>query len=382
MLLFYMFPEFLISRNEDPNFEKQSPEDLAKTLRTFYACVRTKEGTEYSRSGYRNLRSGLQRHLVSAPYSRTLDLRSDRVFLHANQVYEGKLKQIKMEGKDKTVHKKAINENDLKKMYSSGVLSDANPVALQRKVFFELSLHFGRRGRENWRSLTKDSFIICTDPAGRRYVSLAYQEFDKNHREQETKDQYMFESPDDENCPVESFVKYISKLNPSCSAFLQRPDPNFHNKPFWYVNAPLGIHTIATIMKSISQEASTSVTYTNHCVKATTGTVLKKAGFSNKDIMAVTGHKNVASLDSYIADPDIEERASMSNVLSKYGKVISNAQSGNSVASGTITSKEQCADNLEVISNKTLNISDVCSSVFAGAHFSGQVTINVNVNQQ
>ena len=49
------------------------------------------------------------------------------------------------------------------KMYSSGVLSDDNPKSLQRKVFIEVMLHFGRRWREGLRTMRHDSVVIKTD---------------------------------------------------------------------------------------------------------------------------------------------------------------------------------------------------------------------------
>jgi hypothetical protein len=296
--------------------------------------------------------------------------------------------EIKRQGRDKTTHKKAINEHDLEKMYTSGVLGDENPVALQRKVFFELSLHFGRRGRENWRNMAKDSFTVATDSTGKRYVTLAFNEFDKNHRQGEEKNQYMFSTPELPNCPVRSFEKYIAKLNPKCPAFLQRPDPNYNKKSFWYVNAPLGVHYISNMMKSISSDAGTSVTYTNHCVKATTGTVLKKAGFCNKDIMAVTGHKNVASLDSYIAEPDVDERAKMSMVLANFGKEntkINDNVVQRRVPSATVTSSAEYSQDSSAttvdVSCRNVNVSEACSSLFSGANFHGPVTINVQMNK-
>jgi hypothetical protein len=336
--------------------------------------------------------------LVSAPYNRKIDIRTDREFIVANQVYEGKIKDLKRQGKDTTQHKKAINEEDMKRMYSSGVLSTDNPVALQRKVFIEIGLHFGRRGRENWRTLQKDSFRIGIDPAGRRYVTIKFNEFDKNHWESENKEQYMFETPSDALCSVKSFEKYLSKLHPNCSAFLQRPDPMYQRKHTWYVNAPLGIHSISSMLKNISVDVGTTFQYTNHCVKATCGTVPKKAGLANKDIMAVTGHKNVTSLDSYIAEPDINERACMSAILGKYGKgqsmissvagkLIGDLSKEDHVemctsVSATDKSTETVVLPLREVGNKSLNVAEACSALFSGAHFSGNVTINVIITNK
>ena len=89
------------------------------------------------------------------------------------------LKKLKRDGLDSTNHKPAISEEDMAKFYSSGTLSNANPVALQYKVFLEIGLHFGRRGVEGWRALKKNSFVRKVDGEGRQYVSLAFQEFDK-----------------------------------------------------------------------------------------------------------------------------------------------------------------------------------------------------------
>ena len=97
--------DFLVSSGRNAEFERHSDEELADNLRHFYAGVRQKpknaegQGKDYSRSAYRNMRSGLQRYLVSPPINRRIDLRTDNVFRGANQVYEGRIKQLKKEGK-------------------------------------------------------------------------------------------------------------------------------------------------------------------------------------------------------------------------------------------------------------------------------------------
>ena len=56
-------------------------------------------------------------------------------------------------------NKTAITTGDLQTMYSS----NDNPVALQNKIFFELSDHFGRRGKEGLHKLKRDSFVFVRD---------------------------------------------------------------------------------------------------------------------------------------------------------------------------------------------------------------------------
>ena len=96
----------------------------------------------------------------------------DRAFQDANQVFFGKIRKLQQDGLDRTKHKDAVRAGDMTKLYDSGTLAIDNPVALQRRVYLEVSLYFRRRGREGLRELGKDSFVVKTDENGREYVTL------------------------------------------------------------------------------------------------------------------------------------------------------------------------------------------------------------------
>ena len=87
-----LFSNFFVCRGQYEDFEDKSGDDLALILRYFYVCVRMKAGKVYSQSSYRNLWTNNQGSLRSPPYNQILDLRSDKCFLIANNVYLGKLK--------------------------------------------------------------------------------------------------------------------------------------------------------------------------------------------------------------------------------------------------------------------------------------------------
>ena len=127
--------------------------------------------SHYSRSSYINIRAAINRHLQSPPHSRQINIAQDRAFMSANNVVIGLLKDLKARGMDQTTHKAAISAADMQKMYSSGVLSDDNSKSLQRKVFIELMLHFGRRGQEGLRTMRRDSVVIKTDGSGTKYAT-------------------------------------------------------------------------------------------------------------------------------------------------------------------------------------------------------------------
>ena len=50
---------------------------------------------------------------------------------------------------------------------------------------------------------------------------------------------------------------------------------------------------------SIRAGLSRRYIYTNHCVRATVVTTLKDAGFADREVQAITGHKSASSLAVY-----------------------------------------------------------------------------------
>ena len=304
-------------------FEEKSAEELARLLRQFYAEVRNQKGQPYSRSSLVGIRASIQRHLESPPYNCTYSIVTDSIFKPANTVLVSRIKLNRIQGNDTTTHKYPIQEDDIQKMYDTKVLSNQNPKALQFKVFFEICLHFVRRGKEGLRELRKDSFMVKTDDQGCRYVTITYNEKTKKDQgdslRSTLKEQRMYEIPNDPLDPVKSFELYISKLHPNCNDFFQLPkaDPS---DEIWYYGRPVGANKIGTFMQEISKASGLSRIYTNHCVRATAVTVLCNAGVEENDVICVSGHKNVQSLAPYRQSVSDSKRKSMSNCLASFGR--------------------------------------------------------------
>jgi hypothetical protein len=360
-------------------------------LRAFYGSLRKKTGESYSKSGYINIRAAINRHLTSPPFNRTMNIMHDKEFLSCNQVFTGILRKLRETGKDLTTHKCAIPEGDMAKMYQTGTLSNENPLSLLRKVFVEISINFGRRGREGLRDLTRNSIIIKTDDKNREYATLTFNELDKNHQilspKDQEKKQILYAQEDSEHCPIVSLKKYLSKLNPKCNSLFQRPKTL--KKPaleeIWYENKSLGVHSLETMMKSISTDAKLSQTYTNHCLRATTTTILGHAGVDGRNICSVTGHKNLQSLESYIREPTMDQRKEMCTILHKFGKSETSQESlalpqniTKPKTTCTISKPTECYS----VANTTTTITKPPEeSLFSGAKFLGQTTINVMINK-
>ncbi|MEW8548744.1 MAG: DUF3504 domain-containing protein [Candidatus Thiodiazotropha sp.] len=158
------------------------------------------------------------------------------------------------------------------------------PKTLQNKVLFDIIRHFGGRGREGLASLRKKSFVKASDSERYSYFEMSYNEADKTHHgldsREKQKEPRMYEQQSHDNCPVNSFEKYLSKLNPSCDTFFQRPLLNVQeNDQIWYAKVSVGLNTLYNFMSRISVEAKFSRRYTNHCLRAEVASTLHSVLF-------------------------------------------------------------------------------------------------------
>lgn len=82
-------------------------------------------------------------------------------------------------------------------------------------------------------------------------------------------------------------------------------DKGINDQPaqVWFKNQPLGEHSLGNMMKDMAEKAKLPGRKTNHSGRKTTVKRLKEANFENTDIIQVTGHKNVQSLNSYCTVP-------------------------------------------------------------------------------
>lgn len=247
-------------------------------------------------------------------------------FLAANKVFKGKLRKLKKLGYDTThSYRDVLSSTEMDKIYNEYFMPNIyhNPRVLQHKVYFDLSYHMARRGKQNLRKLSKESFQIQKTPQGQEYVELTFNEATKkcqgdemNHNPHDGDRNIMLAQPDSDRCPVKSFKFYMEKLNPKCPWFFQTPNPYMSNPAhdLWYKNCPVGEGMIGRFMKQISQSTNLPKLYTNHKIRGTTASVMKDK-FGLFAACNVTHHKSYESLRSYLAKPTLEDKAKYSTAL-------------------------------------------------------------------
>ncbi|XP_056338395.1 activating transcription factor 7-interacting protein 1 isoform X1 [Oenanthe melanoleuca] len=307
-----LLKQWLAKNGKDPSFELVPVSELNDILREFYYTVRNHDGNTYSVASYKSMRAGLNRHLKMPPYNRQICLMKDKEFASANMVFVSVLKMLRMQGKDETHHHPPIAAEDLRKIKQSGVLGLHSPLALVNKVWFDLQLHFAKRGREILRDLAPDAFVVEKDKNGRRYAMFRYPGKGKNG-EDPHKMGKMYDMPGDPNCPVFSLELYLSKLPPEPPAFYLHPlkltSEQMQEQPVWYKREPMGVNYLGTMMPRISVAARLSQRYTNHSLRTTTIQLLCEAGLGPREIMAVTGHRSESAVRHYWGSAEVRCRA-------------------------------------------------------------------------
>ena len=291
------------SPRDDKYLEELSSEELNELLTAFYPNARKKNGENYKKSALMALRSGLQRHFL---FKKNINIISDQEFSKSNQVYEAAIVELKRQGFGNVEHHNAISKEDLRKIQLSYNPAVPDPKNLQQFVWFNIMFYLIRRGRENLRLLTKQSFAIKTDATARKFVYQSADELDKNHRGNDNADDStgegrMYEQ-DGPFCPVKAFELYLAKLNPELSCLWQKPKAKEHFKEtdeVWYCKVPVGKNILGTLMTRISKELELSQTYTNHCIRTTAVSLLDECNFEARHIMRVSGHKSESSIRSY-----------------------------------------------------------------------------------
>ena len=204
-----------------PNFEYLAVEELDHLLGNFYAAIQPKATSTAVKE------DGEAVELPDTDENHPESKQLSKYYSKSNQVFVGALKNMRHEGKDMTKHKEAIHPEDIKKMYAT-VFDVNNRWGLIYKVFFEVTLHFARRGREGLRDLHTDSFLFEKYSKDREFVRLRYNEQEKTKQGSEKsineKKALMYAQPGDPDCPVASLKKLINKCNLECSALFQYPN--------------------------------------------------------------------------------------------------------------------------------------------------------------
>ena len=318
------FKNFLSEKKLSTNIESAPPEILSKYLSYFYYSLQTKDGKPYSPASLICIRAAIQRHLSGPEVNRKINILSGSDFTRSNGVLKFMIKKwLENGGKEAGNKYDSIEKNDMEKMRC--YFDRSRPDVLQQEAWFSLVYFLALRGREVLHDLPKQAISFSHDSEGKRFLHINKQYITKNVKVSLSSKEYenlsqarMYENPKDrDNCPVTCLEKYLSKIPENCDFLLPMPLKKPSDDGIWYCSKrSLGKNTIGKMMVDISKAANLGKRYTNHCVRVTVVSNLRDNGVQPADIAAVTGHKNINSVEKYVRRKRDAEKENVSTILS------------------------------------------------------------------
>ena len=262
--------------------EHISKAELDHLLCKFFIDVRKANGDEYEPSSLSSFQRSLQRYLTENNIQ--TNILKDLEFEKSRQVLAAKRKNLVKQGKGcKPQATRALTDEEENTLFLTGQFGDSTPTALQRTMWWFLSLHFGFRARDESRKLRWGDVELQNDPEDNREMLVWLAERGTKTRSgQEQGHRRAFQpklyATNADRCPVEFYKKFRSHR----PVEMKKPDSPFylavkHNcrasDQIWYKKSPLGKNEIGNFLSTAAKEANLQqgqgAKITNHSVRKT-----------------------------------------------------------------------------------------------------------------
>ena len=318
------------------------PVELDKLLSHFFVKVRKADGTDYEPDSLTSFQRSIDRYIREN--NKLYSILTDKEFRKSRESLEAKRKELRRSGKGRRPNKAiGLTSQEADKLWDEGQLGCHSPISLLKTVWFNNTLHFGWRARDEHRKLQQGDLQLKKEegPSGREYVMWVTERGSKTRTGAKDKMPERHFNPrmyatNTERCPVKMYKTYLDRIpeskrstdSPFYLAYICKPKTTV-----WYKASPLGINSLGNFMKDMAAKASLEGRHTNHSARRTMITKLRHENINPLDIAQLSGHKNLKSLDSYSeASEDQQRRMSLT---------ISEMSGGNSRSPALKTDQKQ-----------------------------------------
>ncbi|KAK3754207.1 hypothetical protein QZH41_003309 [Actinostola sp. cb2023] len=380
---------FCQSNEEERKMEDIPSEELNKLFCKLFISVRKQDGGEYEPGTLSGFQRSFQRYLQEKGSS--YNILKDNEFSKSRNVIAAKRKNLTHQGKGNRPNAtRELTKAEEDTLFESGQLSIEEPKALQKALWWFLSLHFAWRARDESRKLSWEDVSLENDPeTGDECLIWKTEKGSKTRTGQKGGHQRAFEPKayaitNKSRCPVEFYKVFRSHRPQSMLA----PDSPFYlainhrRKPedeVWYLDRPLGKNEIGKFLKESAEAARLNKNQpqgherklTNHSVRKTSIGRLLDANVEANYVAQLSGHKNLKSLDSY-KSASLKNQRSMSAILSNNTPSFSR-DAATSIPSSTVTVMNQSASSCSYTQNPP-------QAIFSGATIDKIEGCSFNVN--
>lgn len=203
------------------------------------------------------------------------------------------------------------------KLWEKGLLGNGTGKSLLNTMFFYNCNLFGLRGVDEHRGMEIDQIELGVDQHGHFVKSKGRSSktykggLAQRHVEAKEIVHYF------QNLKLYNMYKDYIEICRNCGespAFYRRPLENGPDNELRFIQQPIGLNKLSSIMKTMFSEAGIPGYYTNHSGKRTLATTLYQAGVPEQEIMERTGHRSMESVRKY-KRPSSEMLKDISNLL-------------------------------------------------------------------
>ena len=197
-----------------------------------------------------------------------------------------------------------VSFSDEELMWSLGLLGMHNPQGLLNTLVYSLGLHCAlHAGKEHrvLRSIPFNSqFKFMQDSTGGNFVrytedvSLKTNKGRLKQRKVDVKTVDIYPCANLERCPIEILWKYLSVLPPDhkSQALYLQPKKNYSSS-VWYLDQPVGVHTLRNTVRELCKKAGINGFGTNHSLRSSSATRMYGEGVPEQVIQEITGHRSL-----------------------------------------------------------------------------------------
>ena len=290
--------------------------------------------------------ASVERYLSRYSYGKTIF--KDFDFKKTRDALKAKQKELKRHGLGKRPKATtALTDDEIEILFDKKLLGLSSPQALLNTVWLNNMIHFGLRGCKEQKELRWGDVILKTDSGDKEYLEY-FERQTKTRTGEDPRNQRpikprMYANNDAisvDRDPVHVYKMYKETRPPS----MLEPDSSFYlsvnyfktethssvEGKNWFKAQPMGVNKLNNIMKDMIQAAGISGK-TNHSGRKTLVQKLQDSGVSPNQIIQITGHKNVQSVNNYSSLRE-KQMESISRILSSTTKAATNvAQTENNL---------------------------------------------------
>ena len=167
-----VFCQWAQKRDHPKNIEILAPDTLDSILQHFFAEINKKDGKDYEPSSLAAMQSSIDRYICESNYE--YSILNCRFFKRSRDVLEGKARLLREKGLGKKPNKtNSLTRQEEDILWECGQLGDKTPKSIIASRWWQLTQHFGLRGRQEHHSMRVEDSSFQKNETGASYIVYA-----------------------------------------------------------------------------------------------------------------------------------------------------------------------------------------------------------------